>query len=39
MKYRHPTEIPRSSVLFFDWIGERIPCAAVNVRGDTHPVT
>lgn len=39
MKYNHPTEIPMSKKLFFDWIGERIPCSSVNVRGDTHPMT
>lgn len=38
MKYTHPTEIPLSSHLFFDWIGERIPVHSVNVRGDTHPM-
>jgi hypothetical protein len=39
MKYNHPTEIPRSNWLFFEWLGERIPVGSVNVKGDTHPMT
>jgi hypothetical protein len=39
MKYSHPTEIPMSKWLFFDWISDRIPCASVNVRGDSYPIT
>ena len=38
MKYNHPIEIPRSKSLFFDWIGDRIPVASPNVKGDTHPM-
>lgn len=39
MKYHHPTEIPLSKTLFFEWISDRIPCASVNVRGDSYPIT
>jgi len=40
MKYYHPTQIPRSSYFrSLEWIGERIVCADVNVRGDTYPQT
>ena len=38
MKYNHPTEIPMSKILFFDWIGHRIPVSSANVKGDTHPM-
>lgn len=38
MKFEHPNTIPMSKTLFFDWVGERIPCRSINVRGDTHPV-
>lgn len=39
MKYHHPTEIPRSKKLFFEWLGDRIPVSSPNVKGDTHPMT
>jgi len=39
MKYAHPTQIPMSKRLFFDWIGDRIPVSSYNVHGDTHPMT
>jgi len=39
MKYLHPTEIPMSRALFFDWTGDRIPVSDPNVAGDTHPQT
>ena len=39
MKYNHPTDIPLSKTLFFDWIGTRIPLADMNASGDTHPQT
>ena len=39
MRYNHPTDIPMSKFLFFDWIGERIPTQSVCVKGDTYPVT
>ena len=39
MRYKHPTDIPVSKTLFFDWIGDRIPVSSVNVKGDTHPIT
>ena len=39
MKYTHPTQIPMSKKLFFDWIGDRIPVSSNKVRGDTHPMT
>ena len=39
MKYTHPTEIPMSENLFFDWDGERMYTVSQNVFGDTYPVT
>ena len=39
MKYVHPTQIPLSKTLFFDWIGQRIPLPDRNAGGDTHPQT
>ncbi len=39
MRYKHPTEIPRSEkIRSLEWTGDRIPCATANVRGDTHPM-
>jgi len=39
MKYSHPTEIPLSKDLFFDWIGERISLSNPLQAGDTYPQT
>jgi len=39
MKYNHPTEMPVSKTLYFDWIGKRIPLAEKKQGGDTHPQT
>ncbi|MCL2361067.1 MAG: DUF4185 domain-containing protein [Defluviitaleaceae bacterium] len=39
MKYNHPTDIPMSKALSFEWIGELIYTASSNVHGDTYPVT
>ncbi len=39
MRYNHPTEVPVSKKLFFDWIGNLIPTASVRVKGDTYPIT
>jgi len=38
MKYNHPTEIPRSKALFFDWVADRISSPKAK-SGDTHPIT
>ncbi len=37
--YQHPTEIPLSKALVFDWTGDRIPVSTEGVHGDTHPLT
>ena len=39
MKYNHPTDIPRSKDLFFDWTSDRIVPTTQNIRGDTYPQT
>jgi len=39
MKYTHPTQIPMSQTLMFDWTGENIPVSSVNTLGDTYPIT
>jgi hypothetical protein len=39
MRYNHPTEVPVSKKLFFDWIGNLIPTTSVRVKGDTYPIT
>lgn len=39
MKYNHPTEIPVSEHILFDWIGDRIPVSSENVAGDSYPQT
>ena len=38
MKYSHPTNIPPSKNLFFEWLGERI-ITDPRDAGDTHPQT
>lgn len=40
MRYAHPALIPQSDRYSeLRWIGDRIPCATYNHRGDTHPQT
>ena len=40
MRYKHPTEIPRSKVFAsLEWLGDRIPVSVNGIRGDTHPMT
>jgi len=39
MKYNHPTEIPRSKAMFFNWTGDRVLPVTKNIRGDTYPMT
>ena len=39
MRYRHPTEVPRSKTLVgLEWLGDRIPVSVPGIRGDTHPM-
>ena len=40
MKFKHPVEIPRSkAIVNFEWTGERVPCARLGIKGDSHPLT
>lgn len=39
MRYRHPTEVPRSKAFAsLEWTGDRIPVSPEGIRGDTHPM-
>jgi hypothetical protein len=39
MKYKHPLEIPKSTVITgLEWTADRTPCPMQGIHGDTHPM-